>query len=267
MNNSEKQSTDYIKLKDYPDYLDIKKDSIVLINSDARKMIWDAVSNRSDRDLNIFIDSIIEKIGDKGTLIFPTYNWDFCKGIAFDINETQCRTGALGQLALKRSDFRRTKHPIYSFAVCGYYRDYLCSLENTDSFGKDSPFAFFRDKGCWNYIIDVSLKNCFTYVHYVEQSSELVTYRYIKQFNAPYSDGEKSYTSKNYSMFVRDLSLDVRNTIDPLEGDLLQAGAEEIVNINSSSIKIVDLKLAYDVIYNDIKYNSSKKICTYKGQI
>ena len=50
--------------------------------------------------------------------------------------------GSMGSFALKRKDFRRTKNPIYSFAVTGKDKDYLCNLNHNNCFDFDSPFGY-----------------------------------------------------------------------------------------------------------------------------
>lgn len=257
----------YIRLEEYPKHMGIQKGDTVFISSDAKVMLWDAKENKEKMDLEIFICGLKDAVGDQGTVIFPTYNWDFCSGKTFDYKKTPCKTGALGILALKRHDFRRTRHPIYSFAVWGRYQEYLCSLENGDSFGMDSPFAFFKEHNVKNYIIDVSLQHSFTYVHFVEQQSGLVKYRYRKDFHADYIDENSCKEPRVYSMFVRNLDMDVRVTIDPIYEDFLAAGAAEApFQINHSKISLIYLGQAYDVILEDIKENRSGKICTYAGQ-
>lgn len=258
--------SDYISLADYAKHMKIQKGDIVFVSSDATKMVWDAVSNGGKPDLNPFIDGLIQAAGSEGTVIFPTYNWDFCKGVTFNPKKTKCKTGALGVAALKRDDFIRTKHPIYSFAVHGKYADELAAMDNKDSFGLDSPFAFFKAHNVKNFIIDVSLAHCFTFVHFAEEHSGAVDYRYVKDFTAGYMDESGNESQKTYSMFVRDLDLDVETAIDPIEPDFLSAGAEEIIHINSSEMKLVHLGQCYDILIDDIVNNRARKLCTYKGQ-
>ena len=50
-------------------------------------------------DLNVLIDGLWDIVGPEGTLLFPTFNWDFCKGIGFDVLKTPCKTGALPKAA------------------------------------------------------------------------------------------------------------------------------------------------------------------------
>lgn len=261
--------TSYILMKDYAKYFDIHEGDIVFISSDAGLMAYEAFKNKAAKsaaDLNAFIDGLIDVVGPSGTVILPTYNWDFCKGITFDYRHTPCRTGALGKLALKRKDFRRTKHPIYSFAVHGKYQNQLVSMNNTDSFGIDSPFHFFREHNVINIIIDVSLLHSFTFVHYVEEISGVVKYRYIKNFTAGYIDENGAEDVRTYSMFVRDLDLNVESAIDPIEEDLLYCNAEKKFCVNSSVIRRLEFAKAFPVILDDVCKNHSRKLCTYKGQ-
>lgn len=257
---------EYIRLGNYAEHMKIEAGDIVFVSSDARKMIWDAVSHHEESDLNAFIDGMIKAVGSEGTVIFPTYNWDFCQGVTYNIRTSSCKTGRLGTIALERGDFTRTKHPIYSFAVHGKLTDELVNMTNKDSFGEDSPFAFFKNNNVKNYIIDVSLQHCFTFVHYVEEHSGYVHHRYIKDFTAGYVDENGEESKRTYSMFVRDLELDVQTTIDPIETDFICGGAEERLKINSSEIKMIHLSKAYDIILTDIVENRSRKICKYKGQ-
>ena len=103
-------------------------------------------------------------------------------------------------------------------------------------------------------------------MHFVEQQSGMVNYRYIKKFTADYTDENGNTLKKTYSMFVRDLGLDVESTVDLIESDLINGGVEKVFMINHSKIKKIELGKAYNIILDDIKNNRSKKICKFKGQ-
>ena len=149
--------SEYIKLKDLAKYLHINRGDNIFVTSDVKQLLYLLISNDDDTDLNILIDGIIDIIGKEGTLVFPTFNWDFCKGVPFDIKKTPCKTGSLGKEALKRSDFKRTKHPIYSFAVWGKGQEDMCKMDNKSSFGIDSPFTYMTEHNFKNLFIT---KNC-----------------------------------------------------------------------------------------------------------
>ena len=257
----------YIKLTDYGKHMGIQPGDIIFISSDAKKLLWDAVSSHEQPDLNQFIDGLIQAVGNDGTVIFPVYNWDFCKGVTFDYKTTPSKTGSLGSLALKRADFKRTKHPIYSFAVWGKYQDELCNMENKDAFGMDSPFAFFKKQNVKSYFVDISLLESFTYVHFVEEHSGCVHYRYIKNFTAGYIDEHRRENVRTYSMFVRDLDLDVDISVFSMEPVFMEKGLMSVQYINNSEIKLLRLgDQLYDLLLSEILYNRSRRLCRYKGQ-
>ncbi|MCR4746067.1 MAG: AAC(3) family N-acetyltransferase [Lachnospiraceae bacterium] len=255
----------YVKLRDIPKHFGLKKGDSVWISSDIKTLLYSCIEHEDDHDMNILIDGIIDIIGEEGTILIPTFNWDFCKGKTFDIRKSPCKTGVIGKVALKRKDFRRTQHPIYSFAVWGKDADYLCSLTNKSSFGADSPFDYCREHNTKNVFIDVECQHSYTFVHYVEEQVG-VPYRYLKDFTAHYIDENGIESERTYSMNVRDLDADIFVTIYPFEEDFVKAGASRRYEVNDIPMKTIEIGKTYDIIYNDVKNNKSRKVCTYKGQ-
>ena len=99
--------------------LKIKKGDKVLVTSNILRILLKFKKKEINFNPNILIDTLKKKIGKNGTLLIPTYNWDFCRGKTFDYNKTPSQSGALGNIALKRKDFMRSFNPIYSLAVTG----------------------------------------------------------------------------------------------------------------------------------------------------
>lgn len=249
------------------DKLNISKGDNLLVSSDITEMFTKAQKNGEQFVVNDFINSIIDALGgEEGTLVFPTYNWGFCRGETFDYNKTRCKTGVLGSTALKRSDFKRSYHPIYSFAVYGKYKNEICSLNNKSSFGQDSPFNYFYKKHFKNLIIDVDYSHCFTFLHFVEEQVGNLPYRYMKDFTSKYIDEYGKATIRTYSMYVRDLELNVMGDCNELGKELEERKISINHFINGINFKVVDLNSAYPVIKDDIVNNSSRKICSYTGQ-
>lgn len=256
----------YISIAEIPKYLEIRQGEVVLVSSDLRRLLLTGMSQGDSTDLNGFLEGLMDAVGAEGTILIPTYNWDFCKGKTFDYRTTPCKTGSLGKIALKRADFIRTKHPIYSFAVWGKDADRLYRMENKDSFGQDSPFAYLKEKGAKNLFIDVTYQNSFTYVHYVEEWEGNVPYRYCKDFTAGYIDGQGEESVRTYSMFVRNLDKDVQVTINPMESVFVEKQAVKRYTINDVSFRMLDLGKAYQLIKEDIVSNKSRRLCSYIGQ-
>lgn len=257
--------SEYISLKENAKQWGLKPGDEIMISSDVKRLLYDCVTREDDTDMNVLLDSIIDIIGPTGTILIPTFNWDFCKGKTFDYRRTPCKTGSIGKAALKRTDFKRTKHPIYSFAVWGAGKDELCALENKSSFGADSPFTYCRDHNVKNYFIDVECQHSFTFVHYVEEQVG-IKYRYIKDFTAGYIDENGVESQRTYSMNVRDLDLEIFITIYPFEEEFIQKGISRRFQVNGIDYKVVEMGKSYPVIAEDVKNNRSRRICTYTNQ-
>ena len=257
--------SDYIKLKDIAKSFGLQTGDKVMISSDVKRLLYDCVTHEDNVDMNLLLDSVIDIIGPSGTLLIPTFNWDFCKGIPFDYHKTPCKTGSIGKAALKREDFKRTKHPIYSFAIWGKDKEKLCTIDNKSSFGADSVFGYCKDHNVKNLFIDVECQHSFTFVHYVEEQVG-VSYRYLKDFTAGYIDENGTESEKTYSMNVRDLEKDVFITIYPYEEEFVKAGVSRRFQINSIDMKVIEMGQGYPIIEEDVKNNRSRKLCTYTGQ-
>ncbi len=256
----------YIPLKEIAGQLGLHKGDNVYITSDVKQLLYSLTEHGDDTDLNILIDGIIDIIGEDATLVIPTFNWAFCKGEPFDIRKTPCKTGSLGKIALKRDDFLRTQHPIYSFAVWGKAQKVMCSMTNKSSFGNDSPFAYMVEHGFRNVFIDKDLQHSFVFVHYAEQSTGHIKYRYLKDFTAPYTDYEGNTDVRTYDMNVRDLDMDVTNVIYAFEDEFLQKGIMTRFYINDIEYKVINLADSHPIMQEDVRHNRSRRICSYIGQ-
>ncbi len=257
--------SDYISYKKIPSVLKIEKGDVILLTSDITDLFLHCQENGEIMDVNILLDNFQEAIGEEGTLLVPTYNWGFCQGKAFDYKKTPSKTGAIGNAALRRKDFTRTKHPIYSFAVWGKDAVKLAAMDNIESFGPDSPFAYLEQVNAKNVFIGASLRNSFTYIHYIEQKLG-AKYRYSKKFKSHYIDQNKVDTVKEYAMYVRDLDLGVVCAPDPFVDTLYANHIVQHGHINGVPYEVIRFNDVTPFIQEDILHNKSKNLCRYHGQ-
>ncbi len=242
------------------DYLNIQKGDVLVVASDITRLFYSEFEHSGVLpDINKLIDSFIEKVGVEGTLLFPIYSWAFCKGAPFDIRKSMGETGALGNAALKRGDFKRTKHPLYSFMVWGNYSDYLCNLDNVNSWGEGTVFDFLYKKSAKWLLFDVDLTQGYSYVHHIEQMAG-APYRYNKEFSSDYTDENGITSKRTYKMFVRDLEIDPQENFAPMEELLLRDGIAKRTIINEIGYIMVDVQKAYMPIYRDVKDNGSRNL-------
>ena len=68
---------------------------------------------------NVFISAFIEVIGEKGTLIVPTFTYSFCNNEIYDPDNTPSTVGLFTEEIRKRKDAFRSIHPIFSVSAIG----------------------------------------------------------------------------------------------------------------------------------------------------
>lgn len=242
--------------------LEINKGSVVLLSSDVSRMSFEALENGSRFNADEFLNIIINKIGESGTLLLPTYNWGFCHGEPFDYGKTIGKTGYLGNAALKRSDFKRTKNPIYSFVVWGHDKDYLCNIDNIFCFGKNTVFDYLVQNNALSVAIDVEFNNYYTICHHAEQLIG-VNYRYNKYFKGTYID-ENNVVSKSTSvMNVRNIELDIIGEANQLYSEFLYENIAYEKHFDNHIVSYIDMAKSMPIMDKDILYNQSRKQVIY----
>lgn len=253
----------YLKIADELD--NIQKGDVIYVVSDILELAKQSRENGERFDRDAFLTTLQEKVGEEGTLLIPTFNWDFCKGIAFDYYKTPCRTGALGTAALKRDDFIRTKHPIYSFAVWGKDSQYLFEQDEPNSFGEKSIFDYMYQKDAKALVIGLDAMDGLTFMHHVEQMVG-VPFRFHKTFAADYIDWNGETAHKEYTMYVRDLDMDARENSKHFSQILEDLNVSNTKVINEVPFRTVWLRQVYELEAIDIKFNDSRNLYIYNGQ-
>ena len=251
----------------------IQKNDILDVSSDLAKLILHCKKLGEQFDANEILEILKDLVGEDGTLLVRAFNWDFCSGFAFDIRRSPSRAGALGNVALKRADFKRSRHSLYSWFVWGKYQKEIVGLENVRSFGADSPFAFLKNHNGKQLMLGSDMYNSLTYVHFVEEQVG-VRYRYQKNFTGEYVDENGLAQTRVYSMNVRDLDMDVRMfnhdraNLFPFkfEDEFREKGILTSKIYEDVFTGVLQLKPAFEIIKDDILYNDSKRICLFKGQ-
>lgn len=247
-------------LKEALDKVSVEKGDILYVASDITRVINECRKNATgnkreyrDKCLNDIVDILKESVGEEGTLLFPVFTWTFCRGQGFDIRSTKGEVGAFNNWILEnRTDFRRTRHPLYSFMVWGKDTEYLRSFDNQSAWGKDSIFQYLYDNHAKMLFLDVTIQRGYTFMHFVEQSVE-VPYRYHKYFLSEYTDEKGNTYPRCYSQYV--LDLDIQNE-EYLPDEFLDSkGITKTAETTIHPIKLLDMYASYDVLANDFKEN------------
>ena len=79
----------YVSPDELAKCIPVERGDSVLVASDVTYLYWLAYREGKTFDMDHLIDCLQEKVGAEGTILFPTYNWKFCKGIPFDYRRTK----------------------------------------------------------------------------------------------------------------------------------------------------------------------------------
>lgn len=256
---------------DYDEYLslaEVPSGVIIDVVSDLLSLMRYCQKYNLRFDVDNLIDALKRMAGSEGTVMIRTFSWEFCRGIPFDIRNTKSAVGALGNAALKRSDFRRTRHPIYSWMVWGKHQEELCAFQNVNSFGKDSVFDYLEKAHAIQLTVGIPNTHGWTMCHHAEVMGD-VPYRKEKFFEADYIDEEGLRTHGVYSMHVRPLNIEVdgriRGSAESMEKYAERGIRKSRLYNNEIPIVTLDEHLFFEFIKNDVQSNDGKNTISVNG--
>jgi aminoglycoside 3-N-acetyltransferase len=177
----------------------------------------------SKPDSGILIESLMKEVGLEGTLVFPTFNFDFPDSKYFSVNSTPSQMGKITEDARRNQAGFRSGHPVYSFFAIGKNAHKFSIINNYSGYGNDSPFAVLLELGARICVVDLEDQESMTFYHHVEEMNR-VEYRYHKKFRGDYEDVEGKVTEREYSLFVRNLELGILTDVNRMGQLLWQEG-------------------------------------------
>jgi aminoglycoside 3-N-acetyltransferase len=237
--------------------LGLQSGDIVLVHSSFKSFNGEISSPQK------IIDALLEIVGEKGTVIFPAFNFDFSThGKDFDIVKTPSQMGILSKFASTHYDSIRTIDPVYSFVVIGYMKNKLEKLITSHSYGSDSMFAKIREYDGKIMCIGVENYNeWMTFFHYVEEMQK-VPYRSFKEFSGNIIDRNGMGKKTKLVLYVRNLSKGVETELNLMGNILENEKIIKIGNIGSSKIRFMSSREVYDRTVKEINLNQNI-LCTF----
>lgn len=248
----------------------IKKGDVLYVSSDINVLIYGAISNKYINDfneedilLNDFVDTLYDTVGDNGTILFPVFSWDFCRGKGFDYYKTKGEVGALSNWVLKnRKDFVRTQHALYSFMVKGKMAKDFANMSYQDAWGQASIFTYFKDHNSKQLLFNIEAFQGLTFGHYVEQCVD-VPYRHPKYFIDKYKDANGMEEVRMYSMYVRDI--DISSACGIYNKFLIDNNVAKQTEWQNNKLTVVELGKSYPIIENDMLNNGGKNTLKFEN--
>lgn len=198
------------------------------------------------------IHALEAALGAEGTLIMPTFNFDFNKGVPWDVRSTPSKMGILTELV--RTDLRakRVFHPFYSFAILGKHAEMLGSLRYKSAYERDSVFGKLRDLDGKIMVIGLSYNDSMTFFHHIEQM-EGVDYRFLKQFTGEVTDENGNTYTDTFEMLVRDIDKGVKTMVDPMGALMEKADVIKSAKIGEADVKLMKANEVYKFTAREMK--------------
>lgn len=187
-----------------------------------------------------------------GTLIMPTFNFDFNKGVPWDVRKTRSKMGALTEIVRMDKRAKRVFHPFYSFAILGKHAEMLGALRYKSAYERNSVFGKLRDLDGKIMVIGLSYNNSMTFFHHIEQM-EGVDYRFLKQFTGEVTDENGNTYTDTFEMLVRDIDKGVLTMVDPMGALMEEHGVIQSAKIGEADVKLMKANEVYEFTAREMK--------------
>ena len=180
--------------------LGVKKNDLIFIHSNLAFF----GKLRSKKNVcEVFFKSIFDVIGNKGTLVVPTFSYSI--ETKYNKRKTPSVCGIFSNYLMSKKKGKRSWDPIFSIYAIGKYSEYLTEIKdisNHECFGKNSFFEkFYQLNG---KIVNFNDTCASTHVHYFEKLAG-APYRFDKKFKVKIEYNKKVkreiivfYCLKNY---------------------------------------------------------------------
>jgi aminoglycoside 3-N-acetyltransferase len=189
---------------------------------------------RPEPGIGVFLDGIMDVLGTGGTIVVPTFTFDFPTAREFDPGETPSKEmGSFSEYVRKHPGSKRTLHPMQSVACYGYYAEDLANRDTASAFDPGSAYDRMLELDFKLLLLGADIQSV-SILHYSEQRAR-VPYRYWKEFTG-HVLAPRGWEIRTYLMYVRDLNIDPRLSLEPVQQYLIKEGMWHSVKLNYGQI-------------------------------
>lgn len=198
--------------------------------------------------------AITKRVGPDGTIICPTFSFNFIKTKIFNIQKSKSDLGYFENFFLNQKNIVRSHHPIYSIAVWGKNKNIINPCGNF-SFGENSPFSNFINYKVKFLNIGINWIDTCTYLHHLEHLNGF-NHRFYKPTRGKIINKRKSITDTFYNP-VRFMKLKSekaeykikrylkKNSILKETKDKIYCSSLNVKDIHNLGLKILQKKPSY----------------------
>jgi aminoglycoside 3-N-acetyltransferase len=189
--------------------------------------------------LDALFASFMKVIGKNGTLAVPTFNFGFCKGQPFDVQNTAGESmGQFSEYVRRREGSMRSPHPFQSVAAIGRHARQITAVQSRTAFSAGGSFDQLLTLQCKIVFFGTGFVE--TFVHVAEERGQ-VGYRFWKSFTADLiNHGVR--TTRTVDFYARDINLVPEPEIDndKLGRYFLKNGTMRSEPLGSGYVSLVD---------------------------
>lgn len=199
--------------------------------------------------LPMYLEALQATVGPQGTLVVPTFSFEFAKIGTYDPANTPSQgMGVFSEFIRQQPGALRTRHPMQSVAALGAAAADLAGRNTPSAFDDGSAFDRMLALDFKLLLLGASIQAA-SMVHYSEQRAT-VPYRYWKDFAGQVKvDG--AWQPCSYRMFVRDMDIDPQLHLAPIQAALEPRGQWHSVPLNQgalSTCRLQDFVTATDAL-------------------
>ncbi len=200
----------------------------------ARRILW----------LEWVYLSIREVIGNKGTIVAPTFSYDYARSnTPFIYEESPGEVCNFSEYIRVKKGAIRSLHPLFSLTAIGPKAGEICRNVGKSAYGQRSAFSRLRHAGTIFLFLGAPLGESLTYIHHMEQLYG-VNHYFNKAFDAPvYIRGQK--IPGPWLAFVRYLGCDIEIHIQRFENHLREKGLLRVQKTTKGEIQAVDCQIVH----------------------
>lgn len=179
--------------------------------------------------------AIRSQVGPRGTIVVPTFNFDFCNGVEFDREHSPSKgMGAFSEYVRNLPDARRSPHPMQSVAAVGPLAKAITERDTAGAFSEGSSFDALLEYDSRILLVGCGI-DAVSLIHWAEQKVG-VPYRFWKEFSGAYRDGRWS-GHKTYRMYARDLRRDPEVRLDRVARSLRRRGELRRIRLGAGAVE------------------------------
>ncbi len=250
-------STPDTDLRTWPHRLGIRPGDTVVLMADLTRMAWRARRTGGSFSADELLDAFLQAVTPGGAVFVPTFTHHLIHGGPFNVRRTPSISGALANAALAHPAFKRTEHPLHSFAVAGAGAEDWAARPQEGSFDEGSPFAHFVRVNAHLIAIDLPADDAFTFVHRAEEEAR-VPYRRYRHPRFQHIDARGVRSDRRFGILAKRPGH--VNAFDGLVPLLEAAGALHAHELNGSRAMVVDLRAAHTVVLQNIRTDQGRAI-------